>query len=305
MFVVALIGAAAWALRAQLPAIRQVLARTDLRWELVILAGLVVLSTYAMLIEGWRRVLLALGGSIGPADAARVWFVSNLARYIPGAFWQLGAMTELTRRRGVPVTVSTSSAVVITIVNLFTGLAVATAFAATTPSVLDGGRGRLIVALGALALVAMPALAPRLVGVARRVTGRELAIPRVGMRAIIAAALSTTLAWLAYGVAFWIMTRAVLPGEWRDLPACIALYTLTYLVGLFNPAPAGIGAVEGGMILLAPRLGVATSAEAAVLAVVIRVWRTVLEIAPGLIALALGGSRLEGDDQPSRGSRIP
>ena len=280
------------------------LARTDLRWHLVGVGGAVVLGTYALLIEGWRRVLAALGGSIGAADGARVWFVSNLARYIPGVFWQLGAMTELTRRRGVPVTVSTTAAVVITIVNVFTGLAVATAFAATTPTMLTN-RGRLVVALGALVLVVMPAAAPRLVGIARRVTGRDLAIPRVGLRPLIIAALFTTLAWLAYGVAFWIMTRAVLPGPWRDLAGCIALYTLTYLAGLFNPAPAGIGAVEGTMVLLAPTLGVATSAEAAVLAVVIRVWRTVLEIAPGLVALALGGSRLEPEDQPSRGNRIP
>ena len=50
---------------------------------------------------------------------------------------------------------------------------------------------------------------------------------------------------------------------------------------------------------------VATSAEAAVLAVVVRLWRTVLEIAPGLVALALGGRRDETATQPSRGNRIP
>lgn len=281
------------------------LTRTDLRWELVALSALVVLATYALLIEGWRHVLAALGGALGHADAARVWFVSNLARYMPGALWQLGAMTELARRRGVPITVSTSSAVVITIVNVFTGLVVATAFAASTPTLLDSDRGRLLVATGVIVLLVMPVLAPRLVGIARRITGRELAIPRVGMRAIVVAAVSTALAWLAYGVAFWILAAAVLPGGWRDLPGCVALYTLSYLFGLFNPAPAGIGAAEGAMVLLAPQLGVATSAEAAVLAVVVRVWRTVLEIAPGLLALALGGTRLEGTDQPSRGSRIP
>jgi uncharacterized membrane protein YbhN (UPF0104 family) len=282
-----------------------VLARTDLRWSLVGLSAVVVLATYAFLIEGWRLVLAALGGALSHADAARVWFVSSLARYMPGWFWGLGAMTELARRRGVPVTLSTSSAVIINIVNVFSGLAVATAFAATTPTLLDSARGRVVIAVGAIALLAMSVLAPRLVGVARRITGRELAIPRVGVRAVVVAAVSTALAWLAYGVAFWILTAAVLPGAWRDLPGCIALYTLSYLFGLFNPAPAGIGAAEGAMVLLAPQLGVATSAEAAVLAVIVRLWRTVLEILPGLVALALGGSRLEGTDQPSRGNRIP
>jgi uncharacterized membrane protein YbhN (UPF0104 family) len=284
--------------------VRDVASRTHPRWGLVVLAGAIVLLTYALLIESWRRVLAALGGSLRAGDAARIWFVSNLARWIPGAFWQLGAMTEMTRRRGVPVTVSTSAAILITIVNLFTGLAVATAFMATTPTMLHT-RGRFVVAACALALVLMPALGPRLVVLARRITGRELVVPRLGLRPMIVAAVSTTVAWLAYGVAFWLMTRAVLPGEWRDLPGCIAIYTASYLTGLLNPAPAGVGAAEGMMVLLAPRLGVATTAEAAVLSVVVRLWRTVLEIAPGLVALALRERAAPATDQGSRGSRIP
>jgi glycosyltransferase 2 family protein len=302
--VVALVGAALYVLRDRLPEVRAAFATTRLRWGLVALASLIVLATYALLIEGWRLVLAAAGGVLGRGDAARIWFVSSLARYIPGMFWALGAMTEMARRRGVPVTVSTSSAVVITIVNLFTGVAVATAFLATTPSMLHT-KGRVVLTVGALVLMLMPAVTPHLVRLARQVTGRELVIPRVGLRPVVIAAISTTLSWLAYGVAFWIMTRAVLPGEWRDLPACIAIYTAYYLTGLLNPAPAGIGAAEGAMVLLAPRLGVATTAEAAVLSIIVRVWRTALEVLPGLVALALGGSRDPLDAQPSRGSRIP
>ena len=284
---------------------RDVAASTHPRWGLVAVAAAIVLLTYALLIEGWRRVLGVLGGSLSFGVAARVWFVSNLARWIPGAFWQLGAMTEMTRRRGVPVTISTSAAILITIVNLFTGLAVATAFMATTPTMLHA-RGRLIVAACAITLVLMPIVAPRLIALARRVTGRELAIPRLGLRPLIVASVSTTIAWLAYGVAFWIMTRAVLPGGWRDLPGCIAIYTASYLTGLLNPAPAGVGAAEGMMVLLAPQLGVATTAEAAVLAVVVRLWRTALEIAPGLVALAFGEVPVRAaQDQESRGRRIP
>jgi len=298
------VGGALWALRGQLPAVREVAARIHPRWGLVALAATIVLLTYALLIECWRRVLGTLGGALPFGAATRIWFVSNLARWIPGAFWQLGAMTEMTRRRGVPVSVSMSASILITIVNLFTGLAVATAFMATTPTMLHT-RGRLVVAACALTLVLMPVVAPRLIVLARRVTGRDIAIPRLGLRPMIVAGVSTTIAWLAYGVAFWIMTRAVLPGEWRDLPGCIAIYTASYLTGLFNPAPAGVGAAEGMMVLLAPQLGVATTAEAAVLAVVVRLWRTALEITPGLVALALGERPGRMSNQESRGSRIP
>jgi uncharacterized membrane protein YbhN (UPF0104 family) len=299
-----LIAGAIVALRNQWPGVRRVASDLRPRWELIALASAIVLVTYAMLIESWRHVVLALGSAFDRASAASVWFVSNLARWLPGAFWQLGAMTELARRRGVPVTVSTSSAVIVTIVNIFTGLLVALAFSATSLGEVTV-RGRAIIAVGALVLVALPLLTPRLIALARRVTGRELAVPRIGFRAVVVAAVSTKAAWRFYGVAFWVMTRAVLPGPWRDLSACIAIYTASYLTGLFNPAPAGVGAAEGAMILLAPKLGVATAAEAAVLALVVRLWRTVLEIAPGLVALAVSGRRDGATAHPSRGSRIP
>jgi uncharacterized membrane protein YbhN (UPF0104 family) len=302
----ALVGAALWALRGQLPAVLRIARTTHPQWSLVAGASTIVLLTYALLIEGWRRVLGALGGALTFLDAARIWFVSNLARLLPGAFWQLGAMSEMARRRGVPVAVSTGSAMLITVVNLFTGVAVAGAFASSALQDRLGAKTWLILGMGAVARALAPFVVPRVGTIAQRVSGREIVMPRFTLAAMLIGVAATTIAWLAYGVAFWLMTSALLPGDARSLPGCIALYTISYIAGLLNPAPAGIGAAEGMMVYLAPQLGVATSAEALVLSVAVRVWRTVLEIVPGLIALPFARSAM-GDvaNQPSRGSRIP
>ena len=302
----ALVGAAVWALRGQLPSVLAVADRVHPRWGLVAVASALVLLTYFLLVEGWRRVLGALGGALERGDAARIWFGSNLARWLPGAFWQLGAMTEMTRRRGVPVAVSTGAAMLVTLVTLFTGLAIASAFALPVLRERFGARGWWIVALGVVALALAPVLIPKAGALARKVSGREIVLPRFGGAAVLVAAVSTTIAWLVYGVAFWLMARAVLPGDARSLPGCIALYTLSYLTGLLNPAPAGLGAAEGAMVVLAPQLGVATQAEAAVLSIIVRLWRTVLEIAPGIVAVLWTRRDVNDPDaQPSRGSRIP
>jgi uncharacterized membrane protein YbhN (UPF0104 family) len=305
-FVLAVVGAALWALRGQLPRVLEVADQVHLRWGLVALASVIVLATHFLLIEGWRQVLDALGGALGRGDAARIWFASNLAKWLPGAFWVLGAMTEMTRRRGVPVAVSTGSAMLVNLVNLFTGLAVACAFALPVLRDRFGARGWWIVGIGVAALALAPVVVPRIGALARRISGRELVLPRFGARAVLVAAVSTTVAWLAYGVAFWLMARAVLPGDARRLSGCIALYIMSYLAGLLNPAPAGLGAAEGAMVVLAPQLGVGTQAEAAVLSIIVRLWRTLLEVAPGVVAVLWTRSDAnETADQPSRGSRIP
>ena len=39
----------------------------------------------------------------GGLDAARIWTVSSLGKYIPGAVWSMGAHAQLARRHQVPV----------------------------------------------------------------------------------------------------------------------------------------------------------------------------------------------------------
>jgi uncharacterized membrane protein YbhN (UPF0104 family) len=259
------------------------------RWGLVAIASLIVLLTYALLIESWRRVLAEMGGRLSPLRAAYIWLVSNLARYVPGSLWQLGAMGVMTQRQGVALSISTGSAVVLTIVNVLTGLAVFALTSARAPEL--GGKGIWFVALGTVALLSAPFVLPRLGRLARSITGREIVMPKVGPRPLIIAALSTTIAWAAYGVAFWFLASAILPDAPRSIVSCIAVYTGSYLLGLLAVAPpAGLGVADGALVLLAQQFGVATVAEAGVLAIFVRLWRTVLEVLPGLIALAVGAA---------------
>jgi uncharacterized membrane protein YbhN (UPF0104 family) len=207
-------------------------------------------------------------------------------------------MGVMTQRQGVPLSISTGSAVVLTIVNVLTGLAVFALTSARAPEL--GGKGIWYVALGTIALLAAPFALPRVGRLARIVTGRDIAMPTVGPRALVIAAASTTIAWLAYGVAFWILASALLPDAPRSVVSCIAVYTGSYLLGLLAVAPpAGLGVADGALVLLAQQFGVASVAEAGVLAIFVRIWRTVLEVLPGLIAIAVGAAV---DRQPTERS---
>jgi uncharacterized membrane protein YbhN (UPF0104 family) len=298
--VLTLVSAALWTLRGQLPTILQVARSTHPRWRLVAGASVITLLVYALLIECWRRVLAELGGHLRVGDAALIWLGSNLARYLPGAFWQIGVMGAMAQRRGVPLSVSTAASLLITLVSTFTGMAIF--FAALATLAVDPGaapslssRAMLFVAVGTVGLAASPFVVPWLARIGSRLTAREIVLPRFSVRALLVAGAGTAIAWIGYGLAFWILARAVLPDDGlRSVVGCVALYTFSYLVGLFNPMPAGIGVTEPVMVLLAPQFGVATTAEATVLALFVRAWRTVLEMAPSLIAVAIASLRGHG-----------
>jgi hypothetical protein len=254
----------------------------------LLIASLIVLSTYVLLIETWRRVLAVYGRSISFADAAHVWFVSNLGKYVPGKIWQVTAMTTMTSTLGVRVVDAGSAAAVITVVNIIAGFAIVLAVGSRLLRSLGAGYERATI-LGTVILAAALIAAPwtvRLVSrAASRALGRELSLVAPS-KATWTSLVGCTISWLAYGLAFQFFVRGVIgraDGPWT---AYLAAYTLSYLVGYLTLfAPGGIGAREIVLASALQTLNLATPPEAAVITVLSRLWLTVLEIVPGLLFL--------------------
>ncbi len=240
-----------------------------------------VAASYIVLIETWRQIVVAWGGKLSWPAAARIWFISNLGRYLPGKVWQIGAMGALAQEAGVSSVAAVGSALVVNLVNLLAGLLV----------VLVAG-SRLVVGYGPALVTALvvfcvlvlgsPWLLPPLVRLANRVTRRNIPIPAIPPLAIIFAVAGCSLAWNLYGLAFHDLTVAIFGGAAGRPTYYTAVFTLSYLAGyivLF--APGGLGVRETSLITLLAAAGLETGAQAAVLAIASRLWLTVVEAAPG------------------------
>jgi uncharacterized membrane protein YbhN (UPF0104 family) len=106
-------------------------------------------------------------------------------------------------------------------------------------------------------------------------------------RAVIYAVAGNLVAWVLYGVAFQELARAILGAAPGGGASYVAVYTLSYLVGyLVLLAPAGVGFREASIITLMPAAGLASGAQAAIVAIASRLVLTILDIAPGLAFLA-------------------
>src|SRR5437773_2276517 len=93
-------------------------------WEWIAAATVLILVAYALLIEGWRRILMAWDSHLPFSDAARIWFLSNLGKYVPGNIWSLTAMSVMARRRGLSGMAAAGSSVIMQTVSLATGTAI-------------------------------------------------------------------------------------------------------------------------------------------------------------------------------------
>ena len=273
--------------------LRLTTARPD--WLLLLAASAAVLTTHAILVETWRRVLREWSSPLTFVDAARVWSVSNLARFLPGPVWQIGAMGVLARREGASAVAAAGSSIVIAIVNVLVGFAVVFA---TGVRMLDVGStdgataGALAAAVALVAVVSLPIVVPRASRLATRLTGRTMSVSAVPPRIIWITAVGTCAQWLLYGVAFKLFCIALLgDAATGALVPYVAVYTGAYLLGYINPlAPAGLGTREWALSEGLSSFGLASVPDAWFVAVASRLWLTLLEVVPGLLFLAAGAA---------------
>jgi len=261
----------------------------ELEWRWIFASMAVFLMAYAVLVQTWRAVLSEWGSHVRFWDAAHIFAVSSLARYVPGKLWQIGAMSMLAKRAGASPTAAAGAAVVSTLANVATGLLVvlATGWSLVGLAYRTGGRWGVPFLIGAgVILLATPWLLPPVLRQAERLLGRPLSLGRLPPRAIAYAVIGNVVAWLIYGVAFWLLTRGVLGSAPGRLVAYVAVYTMSYIFGyLMLFAPAGVGFRESAMILVMPAAGLGGVGEATVMAVASRLTLTILEMAPGLLFL--------------------
>ncbi len=258
------------------------IAARPLVWQVrpVLLAGsaIVVWAMYALLIQMWRVMLAGWGEALPFRQAARIWTVSSLGKYIPGKVWALAGMALMSQRAGIRPWAATASAVILQALAIGTGAAVVGLFGSSAltaeypwvrvvlPLLVAGS-------VAGLALLLWPAFVRRLLALVR-VELPGSASP--GVRAVLYGVVANLVAWCGYGVAFWLLGRGLLELPGLTVGRAIATFAASYIAGLlFLPAPGGIGVRESVVLLMLT--GAVGPASASALAVASRVLLTLTE----------------------------
>jgi hypothetical protein len=254
-----------------------------LDWSLepgwLILSAAVVWLMYALLIAAWRIMLTGWGRGLDCWPAARIWTVSSLGKYLPGKVWAVAGMAVMAQRAGVGAGPATGSAVILQVLAIGTGAAVAaltgwSSLRSAYPGAEAGLAVLLVVSVVAVVVLLRPETVRRIVRIALPEATVSLTPP---VRAVAFGIAANTIAWLGYGVALWLLARGLLPGAGLGLLPAIAVFTASYLAGFLALfAPGGIGVREGVFILMLQGpigIGAATA-----LAVASRLLLTVTEL---------------------------
>lgn len=289
--IVILVGAGYYLIRVaspHWPAIRE----RRLAWHAIpLIAGsLLVWANLALLLAAWTVSLRWCAQRIRYADAARVWFTANLARFLPGAVWQFASLAVMSTRYGLSTMAATATVLLEQVVLLFTGLVV---LAALTPSVLHARWWQAALVVAAV-LAAVGLALPRPGGrlgrwIESRVPAVRLLWSQLGPRQLITFTGMLVLPWIVYGTAFRLLAVGLFDNPAGSLSDYIAAFTGSYVAGIIAVfAPAGLLVREAALVKALMTIGV-SGADAVILAVASRVWLTVLELTAGGAVMILPG----------------
>jgi uncharacterized membrane protein YbhN (UPF0104 family) len=219
----------------------------------VLAAVALMLASYVLQIEVWRRVVGTMGYSLRWAQAARITTVSNLGKYLPGKVWTIAGAAMMAQQEGVAAGAAVAAAI------LLQGLAVSSGVAAAAllgRSLLDTLSPELWVgmkALGAVAIAGTFLLAiPAVVRLLQRLLPASAPkLPVLGAGTLAAAFIANALVWGATGLSFVWLSHGLLEAPGLTWSLATSVFTLAYIAGLVAVfAPGGIGVRESLVVLL-------------------------------------------------------
>jgi glycosyltransferase 2 family protein len=218
----------------------------------------------------WRAALTDLGAPLPLTAGMRVFYLGQLAKYLPGSIWPAVTQMRLGRDYDVPQRASGAAVVVFMLMVVGTGLLVG------LPVIPLLGRDAvdqyhwLLLVLPLLLLALAPPVLNRAIAIALRVARRPAMPAPLSLRGILLVAGWSIVAWLCYGVQVYVLARQLgADGGWLLLLQCTGAFAAAFASGpLLLIVPAGAGVREAALLLL---LGsTITAPRAAVIAIVSR-----------------------------------
>lgn len=251
--------------------------------SLLAAASVITAATYIYLVIWWSISLGWWGPRLPLMEALRIWFVTNLARFIPGMVWQFAGLVALVRPFGISAIAATGGVVLQQILLLIAGTGL---LAAAAPSLLGGWTAHSppwvplasVAAATALLVIAVPRVLPLIGRLAAELLRRPISWPSPPGRALAGYLAGMVPVWILYGLSFWLFARAIFGASAPGPMLAGTSFVASYLLGVLAVfAPGGLLVREAALVAtLSPSMG---GAAALVLAVAARLWLVGLELA--------------------------
>jgi glycosyltransferase 2 family protein len=251
-----------------------------------IIAASFVPAVLAMLVslQVWRVLMAELGAPLPMGAAARVFYISQLGKYVPGTMWSVMAQMELGREFKVPRRTSAAVGVLVLAVAVVAGTTVAVLLLPLAGEDIVRRYWWLVLVLPVLYVAVHPPVLGWVLARLLKLIGREPITTLPTWPALRRALLLQGLTWLLFGLQVWLLVTGLGAPVLASLPAAVGGYALAYSLGMLAfLLPAGAGIREGTLVLALA--GVVSGSTALLVALLARAIATVCDLVFALVEM--------------------
>jgi uncharacterized membrane protein YbhN (UPF0104 family) len=241
---------AVWAIASRREQVVDALLRMQGRWLLV--AALVTMANLAFTGMAWRALLADLGSRLPLAAAARVFFVGQIGKYVPGSLWPVVVQAELGRDHGVARRRSAAATLVLILLSAFSALVVVLASLPFVPLVAGNGFGWTLLLVIPLVVLLHPQVLGRSLDRVLRLVGRPPLGEWTSLGGTAVALGWALVSWVCAGLQVFCLSISMgAPRTGDTFALSVGGYALAWAVGLIIVfAPAGAGARELALVAI-------------------------------------------------------
>jgi uncharacterized membrane protein YbhN (UPF0104 family) len=271
-------------------------AFTRLHWSSVACAFVAAMAGAVCMMLAWRAILSDLGSRLPLSAATRISFVSQVAKYIPGAIWSYAAFIELGRDHQVPVRRSATAVFISLAVALETGLLIGT----IALPLASAGAARqywwLLCLTPVIALGLLPPVLGQVLDRGLTLAKRQPLEQRPSLAGLLTAVGWSALGWALWGAQAWFLVNDLTNGGTSVMLLSLGSYALAWSAGILVVVfPGGIGPRE--LAFIAALSPVMPRGAALVVAIMSRVVMTATDLAWAGVGVTIGWL--------TRSSRVP
>jgi uncharacterized membrane protein YbhN (UPF0104 family) len=245
-------------------------------------AFVAILGGLVASMQVWRVLLASFGARLPVRVAARIVFVGQLGKYLPGSIWPVLAQMELGAAHRVPRRSSATASVLTMLISLLAGLLAALVTLPFIAGAATGYRWAFLAAPVLLACVHPKVLNPVVTRLLRLAKRPPLEQPLTG-RAVAVSLGWSLVYWLCNGVQIWLLAVRLGAPDGRTMLLAVGGFAFAWCAGflvVFAPAGAGVRDV----ILIALLGSVVGTGGATAVALLSRILMTIGDLATAGVA---------------------
>jgi uncharacterized membrane protein YbhN (UPF0104 family) len=248
---------------------------------------LLALSLFLMIVcgllvaIGWNFILRSMAQRVGHLKVLRIYFFSELGKYLPGKIWTIVGRALLAQKAGVPKVMTVASIGVMLGIMVVSGILITFLTLPAWPTLEETANLWYFVFLVPVVLLALhPRVFDPIVNWVLNKFSNIKEKVSLRYRDILAIVFYWVGLWMLKGLATYVLLIAIYhdplpPHAWLSLTGMVAI---TWVVGTISFLPAGLGVMEAGIVVLFQSLFSIDLYLATAIAVFIRVWGIFAEL---------------------------